>query len=402
MSRSRFDGVVIISPFAWPGPSDMWQATHHIARGFARRYPTLVVEPPVQWNPASEVFDPRRLRTAVIGLPIRPVADGLLLFRRRGLPLGRFGAVRDFDLGRNATLLRQELARLGFRRTLLWHSFPYRTTELVDAVSPAVFAYHCLDHSARDEEQRLVERADAVFAVSDALVARLRGWNPRTFLLPNGVDLPSFSPEGPDVTSRPPDLPTKGRLLGFVGSINCHLDIESLLRLAQAFPRDSLVLLGRIMKNESRPGLAQAKALATLMRQPNVHFLGFKPASRLGAYLAAFDVCLNPLLPDPFNAGRDPMKFYQYLAMGKPIVTSPTSTTASHADLCYVCDSPEAVVARTVEALSEDHVAMSARRRGAASRHDWDARVEDACRILGGLADAALPAGVHGMSEPHR
>ena len=389
-AKLPFDCAVVLSPFSWNFRDDMMQTTHYVTQELARRCPTVLIEPPVQWNPRGEQFRLHRLPQAVFGRRTRSPQPHLLIFHRRGLPFGRHALPRKFDLARNAKALRRLLQELGFDRALLWHSFPYWSESLVEAVDHRLFAYHCLDHSSREEEERLVRRADAVFCVTKGLVERHLCTNPETHLLPNGVDLNLFNPENARKSLRPADLPKNGRLIGFVGSINCHLDIGLLLSIATAFPRDHLVLVGRVLTNETAPRGRQLEALTKLSSLSNVEILGFRPPTQLPAYMHAFDVCVIPFLANEFNQERDPLKFYQYFALGKPVVTTPVPVAERYGDLCYMATSEEEFVHSVLLALGEqDRDARSQARLQVARSHSWQSLLSQACRTLSALHTSA-------------
>ena len=391
-----FDSVVILSPYPWIFQDGMWQTTHHIAREFARLCPTLLVEPAPQWDPRTEWFQRQGLPRSLFGSRTSAPVANLFVFHRQGLPLGRFSCLRNFALLRNARSLRRLLKRWGFRRTLLWHSFPYWSEPLVEAVDYTFFAYHCLDHSTREEEVGLIRCADAVFCVSEALVQKHRAVNPHTYLLSNGVDLGTFA-AGSLRDRRPADLPADGRLIGFVGSINRHLDIELLLQIAETFPHDCLVIGGRIPGNQTAPQGRQLEALRRLRSRPNVRMLGFIPTPKLAVYLNAFDVCLIPFLQNLFNRECDPLKFYQYMALGKPVVSTPVEVAARYPELCYLAGSSEEFLRSISQALGElECEALRRQRIEFARAHNWNSRVAQACQILSGLQNPRSPSGSSG------
>jgi glycosyltransferase involved in cell wall biosynthesis len=376
------DGAVVLSPFFWNFHDDMWQTTHHIARALAARVPTLLVEPPVQWNPRNAEFRLHRIAAGLFQPRKRRAADGLDVFRRRGFPLGRVGPLREAQVRWNAKALGRALNGMGWRRILLWHSFPYDSEPFVDAVAPDFQVYHCLDDSPREEERRLVERADAVFCVSETIVDKYKSRNPRTFLLPNGVDLDLFDPDRARLAKRPVDLPSRGRILGFLGYVNYHVDLELLVKLARAFPHDSVVMVGRVPSGHTAPVGPQRAALELLGSLPNVRILGFKSTGELPAYLHAFDACLIPFLRNRFNQQCDPLKFYQYLAMGKPVVTTPVTVARRYPEACRIGRSDEEFLAAVGEALDEgDCGGAGDARRAVARAHGWPALVEDAWRV---------------------
>jgi glycosyltransferase involved in cell wall biosynthesis len=376
MTKESFDSVVILSPFHWNFRNDLLQTTHHVAREFSRICPTVLVEPSLQWNPRAEQFRLHRLLHGLFGFRTRSPRENLVVFRRRGLPLGRLAIIRQFDLRRNARALRRYLSERGFRRTLLWHSFPYWSEPLMDAVDHTVFAYHCLDRTTREEELDLVHRADTVFCVSGNLVHKHRPLNPNTHLMSNGVDLQLFTQDNPAIGKRPADLPTDGPLIGYAGGMNSHLDFELLVKVARAFPTAYLVMIGYAASRSIGPRGSQKQAQAKLRGLRNVKMLGFRSVEQIPAYYNAFNVCLIPLRADEFNRECDPGKFYQYAAIGKPIVTSPTSVTRRHCDLCYVAESHEEFIGCISNALRETNSSeLSEKRILMARSYSWESIV---------------------------
>lgn len=377
-----FDSVLMLSPFFWNFRDDMWQTTHNVARVFATLAPTVLVEPPVQWNPRSAEFRFYRLLHGLGGERTRVPEANLTVFHRRGLPMGRVEFVRVFDLARNARSLRNLLKRSGFQNTLLWHSFPYWSEPIIEPVDYKVFAYHCLDHSTREEEARLILRADALFCVSQTLVDKHRAVNPNTFLLPNGVDLTLFDRACAAASPRPADLPKKGRVIGFLGYVNYHVDIELLVKVARAFPNDTVVLVGRVPRAQTVPQDRQLKALKVLRTLPNVRILGFKPTSEVPLYIDAFDVCLIPFLRNQFNLECDPLKFYQYMAMGKPVVATPVEAAKRYHRVCYLAESHEEFIAQISRGLQEDNSEKQQARVAVAQAHSWQTLVTQAWTAL--------------------
>ena len=120
----------------------------------------------------------------------------------------------------------------------------------------------------------------------------------------------------------PPDLPQKPVLL-FVGNV-WHgrqevVDVDLLLELARAEPRCSLVLLGSIP--------AASTVARRLSAAPNVFLLGPRSRQELAAYLRAADVCLIPYRRSPLTRGISPLKMNEYLAAGRPVVSTDFSSS---------------------------------------------------------------------------
>ena len=383
LAHPRFDSAVVLSPFFWNFRDDIPGTTHYIAKELARQYPTLLVEPIPQWNPSSEQFRYGRLARAVTGPRTTKISEHFSVFHRGASPGARIGAIRDWDLRRNARALRRTLRELGFRNTLLWHSFPYWSEPLVEAIEYRAMVYQCLDFTSREEEQRLNTRAQAVFCVSETLVDKHRSLNPNVAQLPNGVDIALFNPTTARTRPRPSDLPAGKRMIGFLGVINYHLDIELLVEVATAFPDDLVVIVGKLATNETAPRDRQQSAFRTLQGLPNVRILGFKARADLPAYLDAFDVCLIPFLQNPFNREADPLKFYEYFALGKAVVSTPVPVAERYAHLCQVAASRPEFLAGIDRVLRAGDTGPDREARLTVARsHSWEALLSGALRRL--------------------
>ncbi len=227
------------------------------------------------------------------------------------------GALHDREL-RNA--IHRSYDELGMRDVVLWVSDPLMSKHL-GRLGESVSVFDAIDdwgahpenHSMKRSISRgyelAAERADVIFTVSRSLQDRF-GDRPRVFWEPNGVDVSRF--EGVHVV--PGDVASlSGPVLGYVGVIQERLDVEGLLVLAKELPEASIVLVGPVSSEEH---------VRTLRSVANIHFLGERPASAIPSYVDAFDVCLVPHLDDELTRSMDPLKVYEYLAAGKPVVAS--------------------------------------------------------------------------------
>jgi glycosyltransferase involved in cell wall biosynthesis len=73
---------------------------------------------------------------------------------------------------------------------------------------------------------------------------------------------------------------------------------------------------------DEREGQADER-LARLAKRGNVHLLGWRPYARLPEYMAGLDVGLLPQLVNDYTRAMFPMKFFEYVAAGLPVVSTP-------------------------------------------------------------------------------
>jgi len=237
----------------------------------------------------------------------------------------------------------------------------------------------------RNHETGLREAA-MVFAVSRPLWEEARGRRPDAAYLPNGVEFDRFAAP-PDPASIPERLAAArsvGRpVAGFVGALARWVDTELLAALAAARPDWDLAIVGEELDD----------SFAGLLRQgrPNVLFLGPRPYAAIPSILSAFDAGLIPFRLGPEGASASPIKMYEYLAAGLPVVATPLPECAGV---------PEVSVGRDAQAFadllerargSRRSAEYRERARARAQQNDWSRRAASALGALG------LPAGDSAM-----
>ena len=198
-----------------------------------------------------------------------------------------------------------------------------------------------------EEERRLIAEADVVTVTSERLREKWGG-----VLIRNGADFDHFSKPS---TQAP--LPYAHPIVGYFGAIASWLDVDLVARVASQRPRVSFVLVGGVFDVDVAP----------LRALPNVHFLGQQPYAKMPGYLRDFDVCMIPFAVDEVTAATDPVKFYEYLSQGKPVVSTPMPELDAFRDLFYGFDELDA-------AIAENDPALRARRIEAARANTWPQR----------------------------
>lgn len=219
-------------------------------------------------------------------------------------------------------------------------------------------------------EELLVGEADLVTVSGRRLFEKWHGRNARVELVRNATDYLHFATPSSerllDEIKRP--------IVGYFGAIAPWFDVELLTRVASRRPDCSFVVIGGVFD-------VKVDSLAAL---PNVHFLGQQPYARMPAYLRDFDVCMIPFVVNEITAATDPVKFYEYISLGKPVVSTHMPELEPFADLLYLADDEEDFLRKLDLALSEDDDALRARRIEVAKENTWPAR---AAMTLGAIRD---------------
>lgn len=234
--------------------------------------------------------------------------------------------------------------------------------------------YDCMDDhagfSTNDapmlrEEAALTSEADLVFATSRSLFERRRAINRRCVLLPNAAAYEHFEPPA-EVPTELASLPAP--VIGYYGAISDWFDGELVAAVARARPDWSIVLIGSTFDADLSPfdGL------------PNVHLLGERPYAVLPGYLHAFDVAIIPFRLTPLTESTDPVKFYEYLSAGKPVVATrlPELVAVDDVRLVRLADTSAEFVRHVELGLAEGSAGPVAERRAFAKRNTWEQRYE--------------------------
>jgi len=230
------------------------------------------------------------------------------------------------------------------------------------------------DRERRDlegKQHELLCRADVVFAVSQELAERARVCCPHVHLLPNATDPAVFKPHDPAAPSHL--LAARRPLLVYLSQITERLDVDLVRQLAQARPDWTVVLAGPVVCDPER--------LAGLSGLQNVVMSGPLPYDEAASLVAQANVCLLPHTEDALTRTLDPIKLYDYLATGRPIVSTDVAMHTDLAGLVRVASGPEAFVA-AVEAALNEQPGLSDRRIEAARNHTWQDRAEIAASVL--------------------
>ena len=98
--------------------------------------------------------------------------------------------------------------------------------------------------------------------------------------------------------------------------------------------------------------------------------------------MAAMDVGLIPFKQDRVTYHADPIKAYEYLAAGLPVVATDMPALRRLSHVVRLANSPESFLEQLDAAIDEGRAGRSAQRRAEAARHSWSNRFETIDRLL--------------------
>ena len=339
--------IVLLSTADWDHP--LWTNKQHVACALAAEGErVLYVESLGLRSVQVKSQDFRRiLRRLFLGLRfLRSVRPGIWVLSPLVLPGGSQGLA--LRLNRLMVSFSVSLAcwLLRFRSPWLWTYNPL-TLLYLPLKGFALSIYHAVDavqeqpcmpkSLIESQESRLCRSVDQVFTTSPYLAEQLARHTDRICYEPNVADRDHFSVAlalrqdpafvAPDGLTGIPEP-----RIGFVGAISSYkIDFGLIRTVAHRHPEWQFVFIGPQSEGEPSTDLSQLCGLT------NVHWLGPKPYSQLPRFLAAFQCAWLPLQCNAYTRAMFPMKFFEYLFAGLPVVSTRIHALRSFEAICSLC-----------------------------------------------------------------
>jgi len=371
--EAGFDAVVMLTWSDWK--TEPRSNRYHYATRFSREVPVLFVQP---WaNPGTPwLVEP----TEIPGIDI----------------VHGTSAPSVADVG----WLKRLLEARGIRRPLFWIYNSLHFEALIDAFPRAFRVYHATEDyftrspgMAMEDHARvsnsvcvLLRQVDLVVAVSEGVrdtLAKHSGYDGRTLVLPNGCDAGFFR----DCVARARDDGTyasRRNVVLYQGGINQRLDYPLLLSLVRLLPDWEFRFCGAARDLEG---------WNVLQAEPNVRWLGDLKPGAIAQAMCEATVGIIPFVQDAWIRNSLPLKAWEYVACGLPVVTMPIDALAGMPEVFAVATTAEgfAEAIRTAATTRVDGLALSRRDAGAES-NSYDARFAALVAVLGDAHRALMSA----------
>ncbi|BAF60953.1 hypothetical protein PTH_2772 [Pelotomaculum thermopropionicum SI] len=373
----RGETILCLAAARWEG---MWARAQQLMSIFARRGNRVIyVNPPITY--LSPLKDPS-LRGQAGGCCRREGENIYVYTPPVILPFGNIfrpvNRVNQKVLHGSLKILCREL---GLEPTICWTYLP----NTVDMPLPegVTLVYDCADeHTAfpglikketvAGMERELFARAGVSLASAGELYRRKKEFAPGLALVPNGADVPHFNGALKPELAVPEDVASLPRpVVGYIGAVSAWLDLEMMAAAACTHPEWSIALIG--------PVDADVSSLAAL---PNVHLLGHRGYGLLPAYLKGFDVAVIPFKINELTRGVNPVKLYEYLAAGRPVVSSALPEVLPFAEVVAVARDPHEFVKKIEAELAGNTPEKVAARLRLAAQNSWEARAAAAEEVI--------------------
>lgn len=384
---TRPHDVVMLSTADWDNP--FWTNKQHVAVQLAAAgYRVFYIESLGLRRPSASAHDTKRIVNRLKKLVRGPrlAQKNLWVWSPFVVPFQKYSFIRRFNRFLLSSLLKFHMNKTGIKREILWTYNPL-TTYLLNIRGFKKIVYHCVDdikaqpgmpaNIFEHAEKDLVERSHIVFASSPKL-AKTRGvWNPNTHYFPNVADFRHFS-KARDLKTIIPDDLSKIPVprIGFIGAISDYkVDFNLLRCIAKTRPDWSLVLIGKVGEGDPRTKTRLFQDI------PNIHLMGPRPYAELPCYLKGLDVTILPNVLNEYTESMFPMKFFEYLAAGKPVVSVDLPALREYRNIACIAQSPQDFIRGIDEAL-KGNTAPLEERISVAKEHTYEIRTNKMLQLV--------------------
>jgi glycosyltransferase involved in cell wall biosynthesis len=360
----------------------LWQRPQHIAARLADRgFDVIYFHSPLDFKPSTLIkllkernfWISKRVNTnlRVVNLFVPPFRGKLrCLMEKFGLLFFKL-YIRCFDMKPAVAIF--------------YHPMDFFIANFLESVNARIL-YDCVDdysafpgvgepYKILQAELQLIRKASFIIVVSKKLFDRISKVNSNCILVPNGADFEHFN-SVIDLYELPPEISgLKHPIIGFIGAVWDWIDVDLICKLAELHPEYSILLVGPVYFGREK-----------LLKHSNIYAVGHRQYRVLPRYLACMDVCLIPFKINRLTLASNPIKLYEYLAAGKPVVSTALPEVCENASgLVYIARDAEDFIRKVEEAVKEaesPNKELIMRRIKFAKENSWEKRIETIEKLL--------------------
>jgi glycosyltransferase involved in cell wall biosynthesis len=362
---------------------DLPTNVQHLMLRLAENHRILYVEPPVDSVFLSRNPDfllRKGYKKSICPTSLKPFIPNIFPFEKR-LPF----LLPFLNRKKIVVSIKGAIRRFGIKPVLVWLFRP-QDYWIAEHFNPKYLCYHLTDKyntmplnvktrsdiKALDKiEKKIFQRADLVFCTAKSIWKETLNKHKRAVYVGNVADVAHFS-KANDITTKIPDdiasLPNP--VIGFFGAISSFkIDYNLIKVTANKYPEGSVVLIGPIRE-------AAKSQFKKLPRQKNIYYLGTKNYFSLPAYLKGFDICIIPYVKSEYTEHVFPLKFFEYLSSGKPLVATKLPSLDDFRHLYYSAKNESEWIEKIQTAIYENDTKLQEQRKKISAENSWERRVE--------------------------
>jgi glycosyltransferase involved in cell wall biosynthesis len=287
------------------------------------------------------------------------------------IPFHDFALLRKLNNYIITSVVKSKLKKYNFQKPILFTSSPV-IAELIGKLNERASVYLCLDDYSLFKgafksllylENKILDKVDIVFSVSDSLLKSRVPKSGKNYFLPQGVDFNHFSHSN-NVEALNASL--KPSVIGFFGLISNWVDIDLIVECAKTYPKYSFIIIGKSEQN-----------IDEMIRLPNVEYLDEIPYKELPTYAKMFNVGLIPFKVNDLTIAVNPIKLIEYFALGIPVLSTNLPEVEKFKDLVLIARDKGEFVKLLPIAVGDNISERNLLRISKAKNYAWDSIAED-------------------------
>ncbi len=259
------------------------------------------------------------------------------------------------------------------------NSFNFHYPTVADGLNSLLTVYHCVDPLIRPfdtkhgiiSQNHLIKTSDVVLCTSRQLYNENKTINPNTYFIANAADISHSQKalnESLPVASVLNNIPKP--IMGYFGNIERRIDYEMMKEVIAQNQDKSFVFVGP-QEKEFLPDWFQTSG--------NLYLTGGVPYSEMPAAIKGFDVALLPFKKDEVSSTIFPLKLFEYLGAGKPVVAINFNDDLKEftGNAVAFCEDANTFSQAINEALINDDETKKQQRLQVAANNTWTKRIEE-------------------------
>ena len=317
---------------------------------------------------------------------IREVRENLYVYSPAILPFPYLRIARWINRYLIILHLHKWIKIMHFNEVIIWAFLPTPLSlDIIETISSKVLVYYCIDNFKASSpsaakiiksEIKLLKKADLVFVTSRELYNLCLMYSSRVHLFPFAVNFKDFEKIRLAPSVMLDSLRNlKKPIVGYVGGVHKWIDLKLIKEVSDKCPEYSFVFVGPIQTN-----------ISILLDRKNIFFVGKQNHEILPKFINNFDVTIIPYLVTDYTRNVYPTKLNEYLAMGKPVVSTQLPEIVNlnliNDNLILTAGSCNEFVAALSLALGEISCDSYERRISFARENSWERRIEQMSGLI--------------------